>query len=128
MNLWPGTGRRADGATRVTTPMCSIELPQHRDVPDGSELLIGVRPHDLDLVPSGEGDGVGRVDIIEPLGPFTLIHLRVDGLPHELVRAIVPADAPIAVDDQTGFRARRDRLHVFDARSGRRLVDGPDLT
>ena len=41
---------------------------------------VGIRPHDIELVPDGDGDGTGRVEIVEPLGPVTVIHLRVDGL------------------------------------------------
>ena len=93
---------------------------------DEPGVLIGVRPHDIDLAPVGEGDGVGRVAIVEPLGPATLIHLRVDGLTDELVRVVVPADTPIAEDDRTGFRVRRDRIHRFDGATGRRL-DPPAL-
>jgi hypothetical protein len=39
------------------------------------------------------------------------------------MRIVAPADTPIAADEVAGFRLRRDRLHLFDARSGRRLAD-----
>ena len=72
--------------------------------------------------PTSDGDGTaGRVEIVEPLGPVTLVHLRVDGLPGEFVRVVVPADTRIGVGDHARFRIRRDRLHLFDGRTGRRL-------
>ncbi len=126
MNLWPCTYNRAGDGLQVVSPSTSITLKGIDVAPsDTSDIRVGVRPHDIDLVPKGEADGVGRVEIVEPLGPATLIHLRVDGLPKEFVRVVVPADTQIEVSDQASFRVRRDRLHVFDGKTGRRLVDNP---
>lgn len=36
-------------------------------------------------------------------------------------RAVVPPETGAAVDDRLGLRFRRDRLHLFDGASGRRL-------
>jgi multiple sugar transport system ATP-binding protein len=122
MNLWPGRYDRSNGGPRVMSPVCSVALGEDRvNVPEGAELLIGVRPHDIDLVPNGEGDGVGRVDVAELLGPSTVLHLRVEGLPSERVRVVTPEETRIGVHDHTGFRVRRDRLHLFDGKTGQRL-------
>jgi hypothetical protein len=37
------------------------------------------------------------------------------------MRIIVPESAEVAEDQTVGLRFRRDRLHLFDARSGARL-------
>jgi multiple sugar transport system ATP-binding protein len=122
MNLWRGACRRLDGPARVVSAVCSIDLDEAGPgVPDGAELVVGVRPHDIDLTSDGDGDSTGRVEIVEPLGPVTLVHLRVAGLPGEFVRVIVPAETRIGVEDHACFRIRRDRLHLFDGRTGRRL-------
>jgi multiple sugar transport system ATP-binding protein len=124
MNLWRCICHRVGNGLRVASPAFSIELAGvDVAVPDGGEVMVGVRPHDIDLQPNSEGDGGGRVEIVEPLGPVTVIHLRVDGLPQEFVRVVVPADTRIGVGEQAGFRIRRDRLHLFDGRTGRRLVE-----
>ena len=127
MNLWPMHGAVSAMGCASSSPAFSIEL-EDVDVPlpDGGDIWVGVRPHDIDLVPNGEADGVGRVEIVEPLGPVTVIHLRVDGLPDEFVRVVVPADTRIDVGDDASFRARRDRLHLFDARTGQRLGGSHD--
>jgi ABC-type sugar transport system ATPase subunit len=62
------------------------------------------------------------VEIVEPLGSTTVIHLRVDRLPDRLVRVVVPSDAPIAVDERVGFRINLKHLHLFDERTGLRLI------
>ena len=125
MNLWPARCDRVGDRLRVSSPAFAIELAGvDVALQDGSDIRVGVRPHDIDLVPNGEGDGVGRVEIVEPLGPVTLIHLRVDGLADEFVRVVVPGDTRIGVGDHASFRARADRLHLFDASTGRRFSDG----
>jgi ABC-type sugar transport system ATPase subunit len=138
MNLWACRCNRVGGGLRAISPALSIDLARVEfAVADGGELWIGVRPHDIELNPAGlnaasGGDGVGRVEVVEPLGPATLVHLRVDGVPDELrregpypfselVRAVVGADSAIAVGDRLRFSLRRDRLHVFDGEGKRRL-------
>ena len=122
MNLWRCGYGRGDRGMRLTSGACSIDLqPGELGLSAGADVLVGARPHDIDLAPSGEGDGEGRVEIVEPLGTVTVVHLRVDGLKNEFVRVVLPADTRIGVDDRISFRVRRDRLHVFDGQTGRRL-------
>jgi multiple sugar transport system ATP-binding protein len=122
MNIWPCTYRRLDGGTVTTWPGRSIRMTAlGLDLPDGSEVLLGARPHDIDLTAGGDADGHGRIEVVEPLGPVTVLHLRVEDLPKTRVRVVVPADAPLGIDKHAGFRVRHDRVHVFDSRTGRRL-------
>jgi multiple sugar transport system ATP-binding protein len=86
--------------------------------------LAGIRPHDIDLASPETGDADGCVDVVEPLGAMTLIHVRVERWPGELVRVVVPAETRVAPDDRVGLAFRRDRLHLFDAATGRRLAEG----
>ena len=79
-----------------------------------------MRPHDIDLVPTGHGDASARIEVVEPLGAVTLIHVRVDGVRDGLVRIVVPPDTRIEVGSEVSFRLRRDRLHFFD-KVGRRM-------
>jgi hypothetical protein len=121
MNVWTCAIRRVEGRRRLSSPVFSPELDETGAiVSDGIDVRVGVRPHDIELVPHGRGDGTGRGR--RTARPGDVIRLRVDGLLDELMRMTVPADAPIAAGQATGFRLRRDRLHPFDARSGRRLA------
>jgi multiple sugar transport system ATP-binding protein len=122
MNLWRCACSAIHGGVRMVSPAFSFDLaPADFAAPEQSEVWVGIRPHDVDLLPDGGGDCRGRVEVVEPLGPVTVIQLRVDALPHELVRVVVPADTGVAVNDQVSVRVRRDRLHVFDGRTERRL-------
>jgi multiple sugar transport system ATP-binding protein len=126
MNLWRWEPGLAQSGPRPSAAMWSNLLAQGGiKAPDGTALLVGVRPHDIDLVASGEGDGVGRVEITELLGAVIVIHLRLEGEGEELVRIVAPAETQIGVDDQAGFRVRRDRLHLFDGKTGQRLSHPP---
>ncbi|MGE5244818.1 MAG: ABC transporter ATP-binding protein [Betaproteobacteria bacterium] len=94
----------------------------------GADAVAGIRPHDLTLAPSGdpEADAVGSIELLEPLGSELRVHLRVDlgGAIPRLV-AVVPPDTPASPGDRVGVRVRRDRLHVFDKSTGRRVMLTP---
>jgi ABC-type sugar transport system ATPase subunit len=100
MNIWPGAVVHAVGER---------------------SSVVGVRPHDIELTSTEVSDTTGRVEILEPLGPTTLVHVRIDDAPDSRARIVVPANRRIAIGDHVGFRVRRDRLHFFDGKSGRRL-------
>lgn len=109
MNLWPSRAGVVDSAR------LGVAAAHGRDV------LVGARPHDIDLVGRDDADGVGSIELVEPLGPVTLVHIRVDGLRNAFFRVVVPSNDARGITGQVGFRLRRDRLHVFDAETGLRL-------
>jgi multiple sugar transport system ATP-binding protein len=122
MNLWHGICSSAGGWMRVAAGALSFEGEADRvGLPRDGPMTVGVRPHDIELTGPATGDGRGRVDVVEPLGAATLIHVKMNGPASELVRALVPSEARVAVHDQVGLRVRRDRLHFFDEHTGRRL-------
>jgi multiple sugar transport system ATP-binding protein len=122
MNLWRCTCRRPTGDPWAVSPAFSVALdPGTVDCADGQTIEVGARPHEIELVAEGEGDGAGRVDIVESLGALTIVHLRVDGAPEALMRVVAPADTCIRAGDRSGFRLRADRLHLFDGETGRRI-------
>jgi multiple sugar transport system ATP-binding protein len=122
INLWPAACSRINEEWRIVTPTFSVAV-NGPGVPrvEGTSVRIGIRPHDITLVSAGDADGSGRVEVVEPLGPATIVHLRLDGVPDQLVRVLASDAAPIHIDDRVSFRLRRDRLLVFDADTGRAL-------
>lgn len=91
-------------------------------LPNAQTAVVGVRPHDIELTDETAGDGRGRVEVVEPLGASTVIHLQADGRSGDFVRVVVPAGRAVAVGDVVGFRVRPDRVHLFDAGTTRRLT------
>jgi ABC-type sugar transport system ATPase subunit len=123
MNLWRCRRRPAPGGVRLDSAGFSIDVATTDVAPsERGEVWLGIRPHDLELVSSGDGDCSGRVEVVEPLGAVTVIHLRVDGRPDEFVRVAAPADTVVAVNDTVSLRIRRDRVQLFDGQSERRLT------
>jgi ABC-type sugar transport system ATPase subunit len=134
MNLFPCRLRRAQGTTLLQGGPLRIEL----DAPaarDDRDLLLGIRPHDLQLVDPGAADLAGTVELLQPRGADLLLHVAVQGKAgeesgeetgrepaREPVRVLLPAETRCAAGATVGLRLRRDRLHLFDAGSGDRLT------
>jgi sn-glycerol 3-phosphate transport system ATP-binding protein len=79
--------------------------------------LLGIRPEHLEI----DGDGWEvHVDTVELLGAERLVYGRVGGEPL-IVRVEEGGPAP-AADSKIRVRPRPERLHWFDASSGKRLA------
>jgi len=112
INLWPG---EIAGDWLVTA---GVRLP----VPDAARgrerVEVGVRPEDVAVSSaSGEGRVPGRVLVLEPMGNETIATLERDGL-----RVVARAPAELAPAETLWFSLNPERLLLFDAQTGRRLV------
>jgi hypothetical protein len=58
------------------------------------------------------------VEVVEPLGATTIVHVRIDGMSARAIRVVVPADRGPSAEAEVGIRIRRDRLYLFDERTG----------
>jgi multiple sugar transport system ATP-binding protein len=84
----------------------------------GSTVTLGIRPRAFELVDRpDETTLAATVDIIEPMGAETLLHLLAEG--NEL-RAVVDRRVRVPVGAKVQVRLRHSQTHVFDA-SGVRL-------
>jgi multiple sugar transport system ATP-binding protein len=110
MTLW--RGRVEDGQL-----VCSgVSLPLAGGASAGAEVLVGIRPDDVELSTSPLAGGwQARRTLIEPLGSNVLITLTVGG---EAVRALAdPREWP----ETLWVRWPARRMHWFDATTGARL-------
>jgi multiple sugar transport system ATP-binding protein len=84
--------------------------------------ILGVRPHDVALVPEGTGDLDAWVDVVEPRGSELLVYLRL-GADHEgpELRVVAPPEPPIEPERVVGLRVDKERLHWFERESGKRV-------
>jgi ABC-type sugar transport system ATPase subunit len=93
-------------------------VPAVSRLPSGSPVTLGIRPRGLEVVSeSGARSFASRVDLIEPMGAETLIHLVEGG--REL-RVVVDPRVEVRIGSQVHLRPRPDQTHVFDA-SERRI-------
>jgi ABC-type sugar transport system ATPase subunit len=96
-----------------------LRLPAPPDLPEGRGITLGIRPEHLRLTPTEDADLVGRVEVVEPLGNATLLHVAIGegaGL-----RALVPDFPRDRTGNQVGLCLDRDGIHFFDSDSGLRI-------
>jgi multiple sugar transport system ATP-binding protein len=101
-----------------------FELPgSHADLDVGREVVAGVRPSALALGGGESGELRGDVEVVEPLGSESYLHLRCGGT--EVV-AEVPTDALETVEpgDTVTCSVAPGDVHLFDTSTGRAL--GPE--
>ena len=127
MNFLPG--RLVRGGTAVQLD-AGLLVPLQTPLP-GDAVTVGIRPEHL--TPGGPGLSLS-VDLVEPLGSETLVHGRVAGATGELITVKIPG-AAMPTETMT-VAVQSDHVHVFDARTGRRIgpvttaghMDGPRAT
>jgi multiple sugar transport system ATP-binding protein len=115
------TGTIAEGVAKMEGE--GFELPlSHLPAPadDQGSLTFGIRPEDLQV--GGGGRVPALVHDIENHGTEKVVTLRV-GTSH--VRASVPAQTSISVDEKVSFSWNPDKVMFFDGKSG--LNIGPEL-
>ncbi|RME94714.1 MAG: sn-glycerol-3-phosphate ABC transporter ATP-binding protein UgpC [Verrucomicrobia bacterium] len=139
MNLVPGRIERAEGQTVFRPAAAGLPeeagawplnpaIGERLPAADGADVVLGVRPETLRLTGEANPDRVAfpaTVELVEPLGAETLLHLRVGP---ELTLVCRVASGPVAKAGEivpVGFAWRE--VSWFDAADGRALwhPDGP---
>jgi multiple sugar transport system ATP-binding protein len=83
----------------------------------GQEIVAGVRPEDLHRV-DGAGNLTGTVELLESVGSEAFIHATSGGW--KLIARSSPYNLP-AVGARITLQPAPDRMHFFDAQTGKRL-------
>jgi multiple sugar transport system ATP-binding protein len=125
MNMIGGWYRRDAAATWIDLPegaRLALTVPvQHQDgtpAADGTEVTIGIRPEHI-VIQDVAGSLAGVVELVEPTGFGTILHLRVCGTS---LKAFTLDRGNVALGDRLDVYLPADKLHVFAAEDGRRLV------
>jgi len=84
---------------------------------DNAELILGIRPEHLHLHSQQDSPDLLSVTVhfVEPLGPKTVVHLR---LGRDIVRAIAPAAYRAATASVQWIGVDPAFMHIFDGNSG----------
>jgi len=83
----------------------------------GQEIVAGVRPEDLHVV-EGASSLTGTVELLESVGSEAFIHATSGGW--KLIARSSPYNLP-AVGARITLQPAPDRMHFFDAQTGKRL-------
>ena len=95
-----------------------LQLAQ-RDLPDGP-IKLGIRPEHVHIDP--DGPLALTVHLAEPLGANTLLHGKLQGGDVPFTAAIAGVHRPSALHEDVRLQTDPQRMHVFDAQSGHRIV------
>jgi ABC-type sugar transport system ATPase subunit len=83
---------------------------------------LGIRPHDIQIVGSGAGDENAYVELVESRGSEQLVYLCLRGNNQgPAIRVVAPPETQVEPEQIVGLRFDRERLHWFDAESGKRV-------
>jgi multiple sugar transport system ATP-binding protein len=118
MNLLPGTVVAGDGPPSVALDN-GVRLPLqegHGLAPD-RKVVYGIRPEHVALTAPGEGLPV-TLTLVEPAGWETHVHADLEGQGLRLLTVERVRGRP---GDGAGVRIDTERVHLFDAATGRRI-------
>lgn len=121
MNFLHGTLVATGNGLAFSSPDLTLPLPPLQDsVGAGQNVVLGVRPQDVELASEGEPSAArGRVWVVELLGSEKLVEVQLGE--RRRVTVQVRADVPVSIDDNVRVRLYPQRVHLFDAESGEKL-------
>lgn len=106
-------------------PMNLIEIDYLRDkgtltLPEGTDL-VGIRPDTIQLAPPEDPHLAlkATVELYEPIGGESHLHMRLDGS-EQLIVAAVPARTAVTEGAQAALYVSMADLHPFNRETGRR--------
>jgi multiple sugar transport system ATP-binding protein len=119
MNMFDGV-YRANGSAPSIELQGGTRIPLHRSYPvaDGAVIAVGIRPEHVPVGSAGEVGIPCKVDLVEPTGLGTILHVR----PFGVTLKAFTLSRDLGANDAVTIRLPAERLHLFDANSGERLA------
>jgi len=116
MNVFEARYRYADDAAQaVLGDGTAIPLSKPYPVVEGASITVGVRPEHV-AVSESDGGVPAVVELVEPTGFGTILHLRLDGT--HIKAFSLERQAPVS-GTVVNVRFTPERLHLFDAEGTR---------
>ncbi|MEO8059542.1 MAG: ABC transporter ATP-binding protein [Burkholderiales bacterium] len=112
----PLAGTARDGALGFALEPATRARLDALPVPDDRRVRVGVRPEDVKMV--AEGGISGTIYGAEHHGVEIIAIIRAG---EHMLRATIPADSNVTVNQAVQFSFAQDKLHFFDPRTGDRL-------
>ncbi|HKF62577.1 MAG TPA: TOBE domain-containing protein, partial [Dongiaceae bacterium] len=128
-------GRLRSGGIEVGP--VAFDLPAEfmgRVMPGKSDILVGLRPESLQLLPPGKAEAfMAEIEVIEQLGAESYVYVRISGVetiafgdrPVELAGALcarVDGLLNLAVGERIALGLRPELVRLFDMESGERRL------
>ncbi len=120
MNFLPAKAVRDNGCVVLSGSGFTLRLPAERGLDLPANVVMGVRPEDLDgPTPSTEDTISTRVSVKEQLGHSLLVYGDVDGT--QIVASLDP-HRKVTIDEEIRLKANVKSVHVFDLQTAVTLI------
>jgi inositol-phosphate transport system ATP-binding protein len=122
MNFIECAIEKKDNSYHCITDGGTIELPQtmiNASGLTGNQVILGIRPHNFELVQSAENAFLLRTDYIEHLGKENLYRCFME---NTSIRVITPVNVEIPVDQPLYVRPSLEYINVFDQGTRRNIT------
>ncbi len=97
----------------------SIPLPERFKVVlnNNNKIILGIRPENIEI--SQDGDIEGNVELLEELGSFTIVHVRVG---NDIIKVLEKAFVKREKGEKIKLKFDYTKIELFDANSGVNLM------
>ncbi|MEW5865763.1 MAG: ABC transporter ATP-binding protein [Bacillota bacterium] len=126
MNLISCRVTQLDGSLSFESETFSLRVPPHavpllQNLATPRDVRIGIRPTQIavDFRPTAPDSLKAEVYVLEPLGAVSVLTVRLGA---SLVRIRVSEDFRAEIGDEVWLRLAQDKIRIFDAASGKRIV------
>ena len=114
-NVRPNSGD--EGGVELQLCQQDVILPVELAASYNANITVGVRPRSFDLASESAVDTIsGMIDLIEPMGAETLLHLTTED---EELRVVTDHRVAPPLGAQIHVRPRPGQIHLFDERGMR---------
>jgi len=96
---------RVDGTVQIKNSALNLPAPQ-LNLPD--DFLVGIRPEDVKLNPQGKF--TGQVELVEPLGVETILHVKSG---EQTLLSLISGTSALRIGAEINFDLSREKLHWF---------------
>ena len=97
-----------------------IEWQEALSARTSDEIVLGVRPEDVEVVEEGEPHLRAKVLVVEPLGKDVVITLALSE--DVSIKLVTKPGTGVSMNSVVGLRLPRDKVHIFDAKTGKALI------
>jgi len=109
----------AGASQRIVLPGCTSR-------PVSGELTLGVRAEHLGIGSLDEGLAA-CVELVEHLGDVSILHARLDGMPHAIALKLDRKDAQHGVGARVGIKVASSSVTLFDANGAAVAFERPEV-
>ncbi|WP_144222393.1 ABC transporter ATP-binding protein [Mesorhizobium amorphae] len=95
-----------------------LAMPAPDRLPDNGEVIAGIRPERIGLLPAGEAGVTATIELVEPTGVATVVHANIAG---QQLKLFTTERLQLAVGQPVSLAIKPADVCLFDPADGERL-------